>query len=62
LLRSQKPHEKLFWNEGGPCYVVDLYFFFFFFSLSLSLSEEEGKHFQTHYTDGTHVLQIPQEK
>jgi hypothetical protein len=36
-----------------------LYFFFLF---SLSLSEEEGKHFQTHYTDGTHILQIPQEK
>ncbi len=31
--------------------------------LSLSLSEEEeGKHFQTHYTDGTHILQTPQEK
>ncbi len=63
LLRSQKPHEKLFWKEGGPCYVVDLYFFFFFFFFfSLSLSEEDDKHFQTHYTEGTHILQIPQEK
>jgi hypothetical protein len=38
------------------------FFFFFFFFFSLSLSEEDDKHFQTHYTEGTHILQIPQEK